>query len=289
LSSAVHTGEKHLIGELVAGATRAGQQELDKALRRSVGDASTIQKVLGYLSSWRSQVDKAGREKGLTGLASLELRKFEDPDATKSARFKEVVMKWLTTLAAQFPVLTVILSVCFESNPSIHDEVLFPTFRASHFFAWASFGQRGLSASDVVDSLLVFENDVRVDAQFASQLDHALVTLRPKAENWDLCVFTRGGSAAKGSDEGERVVGRVGRTDKFVVYQAKYMAGTCAYLISKKGAAKLAHSGFYKDDFLNAINDWRVGAHMNDGHRHTRGDAVDAQRAAWPLATAGLG
>ena len=47
------------------------------------------------------------------------------------------------------------------------------------------------------------------------------------------------------------------------------MAGTCAYLISKKGAAKLAHSGLYKelicvDDFLNAINDLRVGAHMND-------------------------
>ena len=46
MSSAVHTGEKHLIGELVAGATHAVQQELDKALRRSVGDASTIQKVL---------------------------------------------------------------------------------------------------------------------------------------------------------------------------------------------------------------------------------------------------
>ena len=46
-------------------------------------------------------------------------------------------MKWLTTLAAQFPVLTVILSVCFESNPSIHDEVLFPTFRRVFLMAAA--------------------------------------------------------------------------------------------------------------------------------------------------------
>ena len=143
---------------------------------------------------------------------------------------------------------------------------------ASHFFAWASFAQRGLSASDAADSLLVFENDVRVDAQFADQLDHALVTLRSKAENWDLCVFTRGGGAPTGwerSDESERAIGQFGRTTKFVVYQATYMAGTCAYLISKKGAAKLAHSGLYKelicvDDFLNAINELRVGAHMND-------------------------
>ena len=71
--------------------------------------------------SSKKQVDKAGQKEGLTGLAPLELRKFEDPDTTKSARFKEVVMKWLTTLAAQFPVLTVILSVCFEANPSIHE------------------------------------------------------------------------------------------------------------------------------------------------------------------------
>ena len=87
--------------------------------------------------SSKKQVDKAGQKEGLTGLAPLELRKFEDPDATKSARFKEVVMKWLTTLAAQFPVLTVILSVCFEANPSIHDEVLFPTFRRVFLMAAA--------------------------------------------------------------------------------------------------------------------------------------------------------
>ena len=87
--------------------------------------------------SSKKQVDKAGQKEGLTGLVPLELRKFEDPDATKSARFKEVVMKWLTTLAAQFPVLTVILSVCFEANPSIHDEVLFPTFRRVFLMAAA--------------------------------------------------------------------------------------------------------------------------------------------------------
>jgi hypothetical protein len=87
--------------------------------------------------SSKKQVDKAGQKEGLTGLVPLELRKFEDPDANKSARFKEVVMKWLTTLAAQFPVLTVILSVCFEANPSIHDEVLFPTFRRVFLMAAA--------------------------------------------------------------------------------------------------------------------------------------------------------
>ena len=87
--------------------------------------------------SSKKQVDKAGQKEGLTGLAPLELRKFEDPDTNKSARFKEVVMKWLTTLAAQFPVLTVILSVCFEANPSIHDEVLFPTFRRVFLMAAA--------------------------------------------------------------------------------------------------------------------------------------------------------
>ena len=50
---------------------------------------------------------------------------------------------------------------------------------------------------------------------------------------------------------------------------SSHIAGQVAYLISKRGATKLASSGFEKeffcvDDFLNAINDWRVGDHMNE-------------------------
>ena len=49
LVTAVHTGDGDLIGVLTSGASHATKLEMEKALRKSVGDASTIQKVLGLL------------------------------------------------------------------------------------------------------------------------------------------------------------------------------------------------------------------------------------------------
>ena len=53
--------------------------------------------------------------------------------------------------------------------------------------------------------LLVFENDVRAESAFVGQLNHAVMNLRAHAENWDMCVFTRGGSAATNSSPGTEV------------------------------------------------------------------------------------
>ena len=53
LVTAVHTGagagDGDLINVLTSGANRAAKLEMEKALRKSVGDAGTIQKVLGLL------------------------------------------------------------------------------------------------------------------------------------------------------------------------------------------------------------------------------------------------
>ena len=49
LVTAVHTGDGDLINVLTSGANRAAKLEVEKALRQSVGDTSTIQKVLGLL------------------------------------------------------------------------------------------------------------------------------------------------------------------------------------------------------------------------------------------------
>ena len=116
--------------------------------------------------------------------------------------------------------------------------------------------------------LLVFENDVRAESAFVGQLNHAVMNLRAHAENWDMCVFTRGGSAATNSSPGTEVDITDGM-GAFALRQAQHVAGTLCYLISARGAARLATSGFHEelfcvDDFLNAVNCWHVRRHMNE-------------------------
>ena len=56
--------------------------------------------------------------------------------------------------------------------------------------------------------------------------------------------------------------------EKFSLNWASYVAGQNAYLLSRRGATKIANSGFHKeifcyDDFLNLVNSRRCGAHFH--------------------------
>eukprot|EP01046_Picozoa_sp_COSAG06_P027724 COSAG06_NODE_2463_length_6830_cov_17.476155_7_plen_110_part_00 len=67
LVTAVHTGDGDLIRVLTSGAIRATRLEMEKALRKSVGDASTIQKVLGLLDESSTEAVEQAVQAGCLG------------------------------------------------------------------------------------------------------------------------------------------------------------------------------------------------------------------------------
>jgi hypothetical protein len=67
LVTAVHTGDGDLINVLTSGASRAAKLEMEKALRKSVGDTSTIQKVLGLLDESSTEAVEQAVQAGCLG------------------------------------------------------------------------------------------------------------------------------------------------------------------------------------------------------------------------------
>ena len=94
LVTAVHTGagagDGDLINALTSGASRAAKLEMEKALRKSVGDTSTIQKVLGILDESTTEAVEQAVQAGCLGWLERFLPQIDETelldDATADAQ-----------------------------------------------------------------------------------------------------------------------------------------------------------------------------------------------------------
>jgi GR25 family glycosyltransferase involved in LPS biosynthesis len=116
---------------------------------------------------------------------------------------------------------------------------------------------------------IVVENDVRLVRGPMRAILDCLGTIKV---SWDIVLLYRGTAGPMVDNYAyteetvlsERTQGK----EKFSLNWASYVAGQNAYLLSRRGATKIANSGFHKeifcyDDFLNLVNSRRRGAHFH--------------------------